>query len=53
VAEAGAEETVLMADLDLRLARDKVIEPQQGGYNVSLFEDRRPELYSRLVQGSS
>jgi predicted amidohydrolase len=53
VAEAGADETVITADLDLRLARDKIIEPQQGGYNVALFEDRRPELYSRLVQSDS
>ncbi len=50
VVEAGAEETVISAELDLRLARDKIIEPHQGGYNVALFEDRRPELYSRLVQ---
>lgn len=53
VVEAGAEETVITADLDLRLARDKIIEPHQGGYNVALFEDRRPELYSRLVQSDS
>jgi predicted amidohydrolase len=53
VVEAGAEETVLTADLDLGRARDKVIEPQRGGYNVSLFDDRRPELYSRLVGGDS
>lgn len=53
VVEAGAEETVITADLDLRLARDKIIEPQHGGYNVALFDDRRPELYSRLVQSDS
>jgi 5-aminopentanamidase len=53
VAEAGGEETVITADLDLRVARDKIIEPKQGGYNVALFEDRRPELYSRLVRSDS
>lgn len=53
VVEAGAEETVITADLDLRLARDKIIEPHQGGYSVALFDDRRPELYSRLVQSDS
>lgn len=53
VVEAGAQETVITADLDLRLARDKIIEPQHGGYNVALFDDRRPELYSRLVQSDS
>lgn len=53
VAEAGAEETLITADLDLRLARDKIIEPQHGGYHVALFEDRRPELYSRLVKRDS
>ena len=47
------QETVITADLDLRLARDKIIEPQHGGYNVALFDDRRPELYSRLVQSDS
>jgi predicted amidohydrolase len=53
VIEAGAQETMITADLELGLARDKVIEPQQGGYDVRLFEHRRPELYSRLVTSDS
>lgn len=53
VVEAGAQETLLTADLELGLARDKVIEPQRGSYNVRLFEHRRPELYSPLVNSDS
>ncbi len=53
VVEAGAEETMLTADLELGLARDKVIEPERGGYDVRLFEHRRPELYSGLLEGDA
>jgi 5-aminopentanamidase len=53
IAEAGAEETVLSADLDLELAREKTKEPQRGGYHVHLFGDRRPELYAPLLNNAS
>ncbi len=53
IAEAGAEETVLTADLDLELARAKTKEPQRGGYHVHLFGDRRPELYAPLLNTAS
>jgi predicted amidohydrolase len=53
MAEAGSDESVLMADLDLRLAREKTREPQQGGYHVRLFQDRRPDLYSPLAKDES
>jgi 5-aminopentanamidase len=46
VVQAGDEETVLTADLDL--AREKTKEPHDGGYQVQLFGDRRPELYAPL-----
>ena len=49
LAEAGAEETVITAELDLELARQKTKEPNAGGYHVSLFGDRRPELYAALA----
>ena len=49
LAEADAtEEVLLLADVDLALARDKdfVI---HGEYELYLFGDRRPELYGALV----
>jgi predicted amidohydrolase len=49
IAEAGAEETVIIAELNLELARKKTKEPNGGGYHVSLFGDRRPDLYAPLV----
>jgi predicted amidohydrolase len=49
IAEAGAEETVIIAELNLALARNKTKQPHGGGYKVSLFGDRRPDLYVPLV----
>jgi hypothetical protein len=51
--EAADEETVLTADLDLELAREKTKEPRDGGYQVQLFGDRRPELYAPLSRPDS
>lgn len=51
LAEAGEAATMITADLDLELARAKTKEPNHGGYQVSLFGDRRPELYAPLVSG--
>jgi predicted amidohydrolase len=51
LAEAGDAETTISADLDLDLARVKTKEPDHGGYEVSLFGDRRPELYAPLLSG--
>jgi predicted amidohydrolase len=48
LAEAQDTETMVIADLDLALARSKVKAPGDGGYEVSLFDDRRPELYGPL-----
>jgi 5-aminopentanamidase len=53
IAEAGAEETTITADVDLELARAKTREPRDGGYQVRLFADRRPELYGPLVESDS
>jgi predicted amidohydrolase len=50
VAQAGDEETVLVADLDLELARAKTRRPGDGGYQVRLFEDRRPDLYGPVTR---
>ncbi len=49
LAEADAtEEVLLLADVDLALARDKdFVIP--GEYELYLFGDRRPELYGALV----
>jgi predicted amidohydrolase len=48
LAEAQDTETTVVADLELALARSKVKAPGDGGYEVSLFDDRRPELYGPL-----
>jgi predicted amidohydrolase len=52
LAEAGTiEEKLLLAEVDLRKARDKdYIIP--GEYELRLFEDRRPGLYAALVENS-
>ncbi len=53
LAEAGeAEETLLVADLDLALARQKTKEPGDGAYAVRLFADRRPELYRAIGEAA-
>src|ERR1700761_9469931 len=41
LAEAAAEEATIVAELDLELARCKTRAPGEGGYQVSLFGDRR------------
>jgi len=50
LAEAGErEEALLVAEIDLELARDKdYVIP--GEYELYLFRDRRPELYGLLVE---
>jgi predicted amidohydrolase len=50
LAEAGeTEEALLVADIDLELARDKdYVIP--GEYELYLFGHRRPELYGSLVE---
>ena len=53
LAEAGAEEAIITAELSLGLAREKTKEPSNGGYQVSLFGDRRPDLYAPVVTSDS
>src|SRR2546423_7748279 len=50
LAEAGAtEEVLLVADIDVERARDKdYLIPAE--YELSLFGDRRPDLYGALVE---
>ncbi|MEA2281883.1 MAG: hypothetical protein QOK21_2490 [Solirubrobacteraceae bacterium] len=49
IAEAGAAEALVSCDLELGLARAKTRRPGDGGYSVSLFDDRRPELYAPIL----
>jgi predicted amidohydrolase len=42
-------ESLLVAEVDLELAREKTKEPGEGQYAVRLFADRRPELYGPLT----
>jgi predicted amidohydrolase len=48
-----AGESLIVADVDLELAREKTKEPGAGQYAVRLFADRRPELYGSLAEGAS
>jgi predicted amidohydrolase len=51
MAVAGdAGESLVVADIDLELAREKTKEPGEGQYAVRLFADRRPELYGTLTE---
>jgi predicted amidohydrolase len=48
LALAGEEETLLLADIDLPLARNKRTVVRPGEYEIVVLESRRPELYSPL-----
>ena len=51
VAQADdASESLIVADIDLELARNKTKEPGAGQYAVRLFSDRRPELYGPITK---
>lgn len=46
---AGAEPTVLVADVDLTTARNKRIERTPGKHVIDRFADRRPEFYDTIT----
>jgi N-carbamoylputrescine amidase len=51
LAEAGTnEETLLIADVDLRRSDEKRRVFVPGEYEVDLFGDRRPDLYGPLAR---
>jgi predicted amidohydrolase len=51
LAETDAtSEELLVAEVDVELARDKSIIPAPGEYEMHLFGHRRPELYGALVE---
>lgn len=50
LARAGDGEEVLVADLDLTLARQKRVATIPGRYEWTVFESRRPDLYGPLVE---
>ena len=51
LAEAGMDdEQILTVQVDLAEARNKRIVNKPGEYQVSLFEDRRPDLYTQITQ---
>lgn len=45
----GAEETVLVAELDLSVARNKRNVTVPGKHETTILESRRPELYGQIV----
>lgn len=49
LAAAGTEEEVVVADIDMAEARIKRNVMIPGKYETTVFESRRPELYSELV----
>ena len=51
LAETDAvSEALLVADVDVGIAREKSIVPAAGEYEMHLFGHRRPELYAALVE---
>ncbi len=50
LAHAGADEEVLVADLDLAVSRNKRVATIPGSYEWTTFESRRPDLYGPLVR---
>lgn len=50
VASAGADESIILADIHLERARDKVVRVLEGEYEMDMFGSRRPELYGELVE---
>jgi predicted amidohydrolase len=51
LAEAGPiEETILYADLDLSIARQKRIVIEPGEWELDTFAGRRPDLYGKLTE---
>jgi 5-aminopentanamidase len=52
VVEAGNEETILYADWDLALARQKDFVYSAGNFETHWFGDRRTDLYGPLVEPS-
>lgn len=50
LADAGDGENVIVADVDVRQARDKSIVVTPGSYEVHLFDDRRPDLYTEVTK---
>ncbi|GIX06855.1 MAG: amidohydrolase [Candidatus Poribacteria bacterium] len=48
----GDKETILIADLDLRTARQKAIVYEPGAWELDITGDRNPALYRRLVEAT-
>ncbi len=46
---AGVEPTVLLAEVDLRAARNKRIERTPGKHVIDRFADRRPQFYDTII----
>ena len=49
LAQAGENEDVVTADIDLTEARSKRSVIRLGEYEITMFESRRPELYGELT----
>lgn len=51
--DAGDDENLVTAEIDVDQARDKSIVVKPGEYEVHLFRDRRPDLYAKVTEGSA
>ncbi|MCO8124085.1 carbon-nitrogen hydrolase family protein [Stieleria sp. TO1_6] len=47
----GDQETMLLAEIDLAVARNKRIERTAGTHIIDRFADRRPEFYGSITEG--
>jgi predicted amidohydrolase len=50
IASAGVEESIILVDIQLERARDKVCRVREGEYEMDMFGSRRPELYGELAR---
>jgi predicted amidohydrolase len=52
LAQAGTHETLLSADIDVNVARNKHVVIKPEAFELFLFDDRRPDLYGPLMAQS-
>ncbi len=50
LAEAGSEEELIVADINLEVARQKRTVNIPGKYELDVIESRRPELYNPIIR---
>lgn len=47
--QAGAEEAMLLADIDVAISRKKDFVSVEGNWSIDIFKDRRPEVFGNMT----